>query len=528
MKNRKIFIFIVSISILFIFEQIAYCLPDASTLRVPIYHGSKRQNNRILNVTRRLAIASLPVGAAFYLLRSAKPPTITPGQIYRQSRTYTGKGYEENIYETSADNLGRIYHENLLAKSRSYMERIKVLEEILSRCPETDFKRLETDLRRKVLEDLCLLWFNVNPRKALEHYLAYCQLLNNGKYDGYNIRTIARLYVLSGEPEKAEEFCRRHLLESGLSNLDKKEINRSLIKIYQATGQYDKILALQKPPLIAEVKRLLDLQHRPYVPLVGWTGDMASFSQTSNIPLHIFIGNNRSHLMHRDEAVEADAVRFFTDVSRDISYAFSYLSGGKFSLELKTISFDEIRPLVPAVFERDRQISLLTSPDVMPYSHKGFILLFNYPVPFFMRAIYNGNGFIFMKDSFSEDSDKDKMRKTVSLNLMHELLHGLGMHHPFDPVREIYFKNIGYEVYDARWRWTYRYVIPETGLECPDVGCSTLLALSEPLRVRLRWPNVKPIPLSPSRSLRDDIESVTKTRRSAILFFLPRQPIGSL
>lgn len=375
-----------------------------------------------------------------------------------------------------------------------YMEKISLSEDIIEKYPDSDIY-LET------LMNLQRLQYNVNPKRSLEIYFNIMKLkgLEKETYGLTQIEKVADLYKLSGEIAKAEDFCKWHLENNNSLDTNARDrVKDILVDIYYMKGEYDKALELKDDRYIKVTREALNIRGESYIPIKGHIGDMVEFRDNPKTPLHIFISPEilanvdaafTERLANSEfyNAIIGKNAGFVRDFIDDINAAFSYLSGDKFGLELKTISFDKVEPLVASSEKRYKETELVTSPDVATHLGTGFTIVIGYPVS--GNTYYAGNGVIF-KDYSGEEL------KRFSAGCVHEILHGLGMVHP--PFEMTIADGYVFSEEDIK------------SIDNPSNGdkdvSGWLLNTSAATREKLGWPSVETIRLSPSGTLRDDIK----------------------
>lgn len=166
---------------------------------------------------------------------------------------------------------------------------------------------------------------------------------------------------------------------------------------------------------------------------------------------------------------------FFQERVKELNAGFSYLSGGRFSVDFQDVSTLYVKP-----GDFDPQLSngqLLTSrvythtlPSVYQWVGKAFIVLVDYRESADGEAAYMGDGIVHICAN-----------KLQPLVLMHEILHGLGATH---------------QEWNLLKREGYAFDPEDKGIMTFEKGEIVYLGLEEKNRTLLDWPRVAVVKLN--------------------------------
>jgi len=166
---------------------------------------------------------------------------------------------------------------------------------------------------------------------------------------------------------------------------------------------------------------------------------------------------------------------FFQERMSELNQGFDYVSGGRFSVDLKSVSTLYVKPgdLDPTITGGHlltSRVYVHTLPSIYKWVGEAFIVLVDYRQSADGEAAYMGDGIVHIS-----------ARKMQPLVLMHEILHGLGATH---------------QDWNTLVREGHHFDPEDKGLMTFEKGEIVYLGLEEKNRALLGWPRVAVVKLN--------------------------------
>ncbi len=371
-------------------------------------------------------------------------------------------------------------------RTTDYLKKIELLKELKS---------------VEALEDLWRLQEPMDPGASFQTYKRWLAAkgLVEGSYTEEELSHLSGFLGAQGRYEEAVKLLQWHLENNTVlkGSFSRKEaVLKRLSEVHAALGDYQKILDSKKDlwslPLnvLSEVKKALDERKIPYPPLRFYLpfADMADFRLNPKTPVYLYVNPQaladlppeaRQELSSTPfyKAVVQKDQKFFQKMIEDVSAGLQYVSGKRFGLELKSVSFE-----APETWRKkiEYPIDLITAPKVQEQAGKAFVVLMGYPTS--GGTHYSGGGILFVRD-FQKSLAEEKLR------LARLVLNGLGSE-PL-PLRL------------QRWGHLFRAEEAGTNLE-NSAGKGLYWGISPAVRFKLGWPKVDWVPLKSDR-IRDSL-----------------------
>jgi|GEM_PF-2998868 len=392
----------------------------------------------------------------------------------------------------------------LQAKQSKIAEQRKAYQEAIR---TTDYLKKIELLKKLVipeaLESLWRLQEPMDPRAAFKTYEQW--RVAAGAIPGYMKEDLYRLSGFlgaEGRYKEAAELLREHLEHNDVLKRDptqKKAVLKRLSEVHAALGDYGKILEgkedLWSLPLsvLKEIKVSLDARSLPHPPLRPYlpSADMAHLRLNPKAPVYLHV--NPRAAAKKDE-------KFFREMVEDVSAGLLHVSGGRFGLDLKGVSFEAPETWRGKI---EYPVDLVTAPKIQEQAGKAFVVLAGYPVS--GGTHYNGRGILFLRD-LPKGSAEDK------LQLARLILRGFGSEPlPLDLQKKDHlFRN------------------EEAGANLENsMGERLYLGASPALQFRVGWPEVGWIPLK-SDQIRDHLPPPVKKSAAGAEELTTEQRLGVL
>ncbi len=383
----------------------------------------------------------------------------------------------------------------LSAEQRAYQEAIQVPDYLKK------IQRLGGLGTSEALGDLWRLLEPMDPGAAFKTYEQWlaAQGVGRANYTDEELYRLSGFLGAQGRYEDAAKLLQWHLENNAIlkrSPSRREEIEKRLGEVYAALGDYRKVMELKKDlwslPLnaLSQIKTTLDDRSLPYPPLRPYltSPDMAHLGSNPKAPVYLYVNPQALGELPPEErrklasnpfytAVAQNDRKFFQEMIEDVSAGLLYVSGGRFGLELRQVSFG-----TPETWRRkiEYPIDLITAPEIQERAGKAFILLMGYPTS--GGTHYSGRGIVFVRDV--RDSPAAERLKLARL-----VVRGLGA----EPL-PLHLQRGGHR---------FRKGEAATNLENPE-GKGLYLGISPAFGSKVRWPEVPWIPLKTDR-IRDSL-----------------------